>query len=150
MLFRSRRSPCGAVVISGSGQGDLATGSPDVKVPGGQVGFKPLRSDQHRGRATRRAVAKANGRNAEISHRLEADGRSVGDAKVFSPRIDGQCRYGRTGLCPYRVSRRKLKAAILDSWVSESSEGLQTGQDDPGMSRTRPITRAAGKWRGGL
>jgi hypothetical protein len=128
---RRRRSPCGAVVISGRGQGDLTAGSPDVKALGGRVGSEPLRSDQHRGRATRRAVAKANGISAEIANRLEADGRTIGDAKVFPPQVDGQCRYGRTGRCPYRVSRRTLKAAILESWYSESSEGLETRQEDP-------------------
>jgi hypothetical protein len=49
---RRRRSPCGAVVISGSSRGDSGAGSPDVKAPGGQVGSEPLRSGQHRGQVT--------------------------------------------------------------------------------------------------
>ena len=32
---RRRKSPCGAVVISGSPRGDLRAGSPDVKAQGG-------------------------------------------------------------------------------------------------------------------
>ena len=58
---RRRRSPCGAVVISGSLRGDSWAGSPDVQAPGGQVGLEPPWSGQHRGQAIRRAVAKANG-----------------------------------------------------------------------------------------
>src|SRR3954453_13657199 len=68
---RRRRSPCGAVVISGSSRGDPRTGSPDVKAPGGQVDSEPLRSGQHRGQATRRAVAKAKGRIAEMGPRMK-------------------------------------------------------------------------------
>jgi hypothetical protein len=68
---RRRRSPCGAVVISGSSRGDPRTGSPDVKAPGGQVDSEPLRSGQHRGQATRRAVAKANGLTAEMGPRTK-------------------------------------------------------------------------------
>ncbi len=63
---RRRRSPCGAVVISGSLRGDSWAGSPDVQAPGGQVGLEPPWSGQHRGQAIRRAVAKANGLNAEM------------------------------------------------------------------------------------
>jgi len=40
---------------------------------------------------------------------------NVGEAKWFPPFHDGQCRYGRTGVSTYRISRRKLKAAILES-----------------------------------
>src|SRR5208282_1701533 len=68
---RRRRSPCGAVVISGSLRGNPKAGSPDVKALDGQVGAEPLRSGQHRGQATRRAVAKANGLNAEIGTRTK-------------------------------------------------------------------------------
>ena len=68
---RRRRSPCGAVVISGSPRGDPRIGSPEVKALDGQVGTEPLRSGQHRGQATRRAVAKANGSNAEIGYRTK-------------------------------------------------------------------------------
>src|SRR3954447_10182406 len=68
---RRRKSPCGAVVISGSSRGDPRTGSPDVKAPGGQVDSEPLRSGQHRGQATRRAVAKANGLTAEMGPRTK-------------------------------------------------------------------------------
>jgi hypothetical protein len=73
-----------------------------------------------RGRATRRAVAKANGRTVEKPPRREADGRELGDAKVFPPRIDGQRRSGSTGVCTDRVSRRKLKAAILESLTAKA------------------------------
>ena len=31
----------------------------------------------------------------------------------------------------------------------ESSESLESRQDDPGMSKTEPITSSAGKWAGG-
>ena len=80
---RRRRSPCGAVVISGSSRGDPRAGSPEVKAPGGQVDTEPPRSGQHRGQATRRAVAKANGLNAEIGSPHEAD--SSGESEM--PRL---------------------------------------------------------------
>ncbi len=68
---RRRRSPCGAVVISGSLRGDSWAGSPDVQAPGGQVGLEPPWSGQHRGQAIRRAIAKANGLNAEMGPRTK-------------------------------------------------------------------------------
>ena len=96
---KSRRckSPCGTVAISGSLWGDPATGSPDVKAPGGQAGIEPPRSGQSRGQTSRRAVAKANGRTAEIGSRtklIQAEGRS---AKTFFPLVNGQRRCGRHG-----------------------------------------------------
>jgi len=118
---RRRRSPCGAVVIPGSPRGDPRIGSPEVKAPGGQVGSEPLRSGQHRGQATRRAAAKANGLIAEIGSPHEADlGGAIGDAKIFFSLIDGQRRCGRMGQCPHRISRRKLKAAILESQAAKA------------------------------
>ena len=118
---RRRRSPCGAVVISGSPRGNPKAGSPDVKALDGQVGSEPPRSGQHRGQATRRAVTKANGLNAEIGSPHEADSSGViGDAKSFFPLFDGQCRCGRMGQCPCRISRRSLKAAILESQAAKA------------------------------
>ena len=63
--------PMWPVVISGSLRGDSWAGSPDVQAPGGQVGLEPPRSGQHRGQAIRRAVAKANGLNAEMGPRTK-------------------------------------------------------------------------------
>ena len=118
---RRRKSPCGAVVISGSFWGDPGTGSPDVKAPGGQADSEPPWSGQHRGQATRRAVSKVNGLIAEIGSPHEADSSgAIGDAKIFFPLIDGQCRCGRMGQCPYRISRRQLKAAILESQTAKA------------------------------
>ena len=57
---------------------------------------------------------KANGLNAEIGSPHEADSSgAIGDAKSFFSLLNGQCRCGRMGRCPCRISRRKLKAAIL-------------------------------------
>jgi hypothetical protein len=44
----------------------------------------------------------------------------IGDAKVFHHAIDGQSRSGSTGVCTDRVSRRKLKAAILESLTAKA------------------------------
>jgi len=44
-------------------------------------------------------------------------------------RKQGLTKSAGIGTC--RISRRKLKAAILESPNSESSEGLVTGQEDP-------------------
>lgn len=74
---RRRKSPCGAVVISGSLQGDLKPGSPDVQALDGPAGTEPPWSGQHRGRATERAAAKANGLTVEIRVPHEADSSGV-------------------------------------------------------------------------
>src|SRR5260370_13535300 len=112
---RQRKSPCGAVAISGSLQGNLKPGSPDVKALDGPVGTEPSPSGQLRGRTTRRAAAKANGLTAEKGCRtklIQAEDRS---AKRFFPLVDGQCRCGSNGETHASDYRRKLKAAILES-----------------------------------
>ena len=82
---RRRRSPCGAVAISGSPRGDPRPGSPDVQALDGPMGTEPSRSGQLRGRATRRAVAKANGLTVEIWVPHEADSSGVSEMpRVFS------------------------------------------------------------------
>ena len=90
-------------------------GSPEVKALGGQVDAEPPRSDHPRGQTTRRAVARANGLVAETGSRVKMICGVIGDAKGFFPLPDGQGQHGRTGESTCWVSRRKLKAAILES-----------------------------------
>ena len=78
-------------------------GSPDVKALDGRGDVELLRSGQHGRRATRRAVAKANEQVVERASRTELIGGIIGVAKGFFPLPDGQCRYGRTGVCMYRT-----------------------------------------------
>jgi hypothetical protein len=89
------------------------TGSPEVKVPGGQ-GLSLSRSAQgasnQEGRSESERISR---RNRGTRVKLICGG--VGEAKWFLRSHDGQCRYGRTGARTYRISRRKLKAAILES-----------------------------------
>ena len=71
-------------------------------------------TDQPRRLTTRRAVARANGLIAENlpSGKLVA---GYWSAKGFLPLPDGQCCCGRNWEVHAAGSRRKLKAAILDS-----------------------------------
>ncbi len=76
-------------------------GSPDVKALDGWGGGEPLRSGQPRRRANRRAVARANELVVEMASCMELICGVIGVAKGFFPLPDGQCRYGRTGVCTY-------------------------------------------------
>jgi len=71
---------------------------------------------------------------------------NVGEAKWFPPFHDGQCRYGRIGVSAYRISRRKLKAAILESTAVKARKVWWPGRKLP---KTGSITGIAGKWDGG-
>ena len=77
--------------------------SPDVKASEGRGDVEFLRSGQHGRRATTRAVAKANEPGVEKASRMELICGVIGVAKGFFPLPDGQCRYGRTGVCKYRT-----------------------------------------------
>jgi len=146
---RRRRSPCGAVVISGSPRGDPWAGSPDVKAPGGRVDFEPPRSGQHRGRATGRAVARANGLTAEMGPRtklIQAEHRRCQEC-LPSTRWPVPAR--KDGAVPVSDLPADVEGGNPGEPSSESSEGLVARQDDPRMSKTVPITGHAGKWPGG-
>ena len=97
---RRRRSPCGAVVISGSPRGDPRTGSPEVKALDGQVGTEPLWSGQHRGQATRRAVTKVNGLNAEIGCRTKLIQAEYWRCQEFFPSIRWPVPMRKDGAVP--------------------------------------------------
>ena len=88
----------------------LTVESPEVNDSG--EGVSP--TDQPRRLTTRRAVARANGLIAEIppSGKLVA---GFWSAKGFPLLPDGQCWCGRNWEVHAAGSRRKLKAAILDS-----------------------------------
>ena len=96
------------------------------------MGTEPLRSGQHRGQATRRAAAKANGLIAEIGSPHEADSSgAIGDAKSFFPLLDGQCRRGRMGQMPASDLPADVEGGNPGEPSSESSEGLDSRQEDP-------------------
>ena len=146
---RRRRSPCGAVVISGSPWGDPGAGSPDVKAPCGQVDAEPLRSGQHRGQATRRAVAKANGLIAEMGSRTKLIQAEYRRCQEFLPSIRWPVPMRKDGAVPVSDLPAGVEGGNPGEPSSESSEGLGSGQEDPRMSKTVPITSFAGKWTGG-
>jgi hypothetical protein len=146
---RRRRSPCGAVVISGSPWGDPGAGSPDVKAPGGQVDAEPLRSGQHRGQATRRAVVKANGLIAEMGSRTKLIQAEYRRCQEFFPSIRWPVPMRKDGAVPVSDLPAGVEGGNPGEPSSESSEGLGSGQEDPRMSKTVPITSPAGKWTGG-
>src|SRR5215471_5354794 len=106
--------------IRQSGGATRWAGSPEVQAPGGQTGIELSRSGQHRGRTTRRAVAKANGRTAEISFRMKLIQAEYWSAKSFLLLLDGQCRCGSNGEMHAPGSRRMLKTAILDSRAAKA------------------------------
>jgi len=128
---RRRRSPCGAVVISGSPWGDPGAGSPDVKAPGGQVDAEPLRSGQHRGQATRRAVAKANGLIAEMGSRTKLIQAEYRRCQEFLPSIRWPVPMRKDGAVPVSDLPAGVEGGNPGEPSSESSEGLVSRQEDP-------------------
>ena len=103
--------------------------SPDVKAPEGREDTVPPWSGQPRGRATRRAVAKANGSSDEKVIPHEADLRGNWSCQGFStyPMV----RAGAEELrCTHRGSRR-IEDGNSGQYSSESPEGLGIIQDDP-------------------
>ena len=90
--------------------------SPEARALGGRGAFP--RSGQPGRRANRMAVAKANGRVVEKAARTKLVQAGYRSAKGWLPLADGQCRCRRTEMhAP--GSRRKLKAAILDSTAAQ-------------------------------
>ena len=128
---RRRRSPCGAVVISGSLRGDSWAGSPDVQAPGGQVGLEPPRSGQHRGQAIRRAVAKANGLNAEMGARTKLIQAEYWRCQEFLPSTRWPVPMRKDGAVPVSDLPAEVEGGNPGEPSSKSSEGLVSRQDDP-------------------
>jgi hypothetical protein len=128
---RRRRSPCGAVVISGSPRCNPKAGSPEVKALDGQVGSEPLRSGQHRGRATRRAVAKANGLNAEIGYRTKLIQAEYWRCQEFFPSNRWPVPMRKNGAVPVSDLPAEVEGGNPGEPSSKSSEGLVSRQDDP-------------------
>ena len=128
---RRRRSPCGAVVISGSLRGDSWAGSPDVQAPGGQVGLEPPWSGQHRGQAIRRAVAKANGLNAEIGPRTKLIQAEYWRCQEFLPSTRWPVPMRKDGAVPVSDLPAEVEGGNPGEPSSKSSEGLESRQEDP-------------------
>jgi hypothetical protein len=128
---RRRRSPCGAVVISGSPRGNPKAGSPEVKALDGQVGLEPLRSGQHRGQATRRAVARANGLNAEIGYRTKLIQAGYWRCQEFFPSNRWPVPMRKNGAVPVSDLPAEVEGGNPGEPSSKSSEGLVSRQDDP-------------------
>jgi len=128
---RRRRSPCGAVVISGSLRGDSWAGSPDVQAPGGQVGLEPPRSGQHRGQAIRRAVAKANGLNAEMGPRTKLIQAEYWRCQEFLLSTRWPVPMRKDGAVPVSDLPAEVEGGNPGEPSSKSSEGLESRQEDP-------------------
>ena len=128
---RRRRSPCGAVVISGSLRGDSWAGSPDVQAPDGQVGLEPPRSGQHRGQAIRRAVAKANGLNAEMGPRTKLIQAEYWRCQEFLPSTRWPVPMRKDGAVPVSDLPAEVEGGNPGEPSSKSSEGLESRQEDP-------------------
>ena len=128
---RRRRSPCGAVVISGSLRGDSWAGSPDVQAPDGQVGLEPPRSGQHRGQAIRRAVAKANGLNAEMGPRTKLIQAEYWRCQEFLLSTRWPVPMRKDGAVPVSDLPAEVEGGNPGKPSSKSSEGLESRQEDP-------------------
>ena len=128
---RRRRSPCGAVVISGSLRGDSWAGSPDVQAPDGQVGLEPPRSGQHRGQAIRRAVAKANGLNAEMGPRTKLIQAEYWRCQEFLLSTRWPVPMRKDGAVPVSDLPAEVEGGNPGEPSSKSSEGLESRQEDP-------------------
>ena len=88
---------------------------------GGRAGIELPWSDQYWGRTTRRAVAKANGRTIENQVLPKAELAGVWEM----PRVSilysmASADVEVMGIRTRRISRRKLKAAILDSRAAKA------------------------------
>ena len=128
---RRCRSPCGAVVISGSLRGDSWAGSPDVQAPGGQVGLEPPWSGQHRGQAIRRAVAKANGLNAEMGPRTKLIQAEYWRCQEFLLSTRWPVPMRKDGAVPVSDLPAEVEGGNPGEPSSKSSEGLESRQEDP-------------------
>ena len=102
----------------------LAAESPDVNVL--RRGRKT--PDQPRRLAIRRAVARANGRTAETPLQREVGRWLLRSAKGLLPLPDGQSRCGRDWEVHAAGSRRKLKAAILNSAAEKARKVCCSGR----------------------
>ena len=111
--------------------------------------FEPPRSGQHRGRATGRAVARANGLTAEMGPRTKLIHAEHRRCQEFLPSTRWPVPARKDGAVPVSDLPADVEGGNPGEPGSESSEGLVTGQDDPRMSKTVPITGRAGKWPGG-
>jgi len=95
------------------------------------VGFESPWSGQHRGRANRRAVAKANGRTVEITPHVKL----IQVERLEMPRVSFIYSMANAGAEVWGSARIGLPAEVEGGNPgkpsSESSEGLVTGQEDP-------------------
>ena len=122
--------------------------SPEVKALEGREDAEPLRSGQLGGQANRRAAAKANGSDAEIGSRtklIQADISEMPRVSFLYSMASADAEELRS---THRVSRRRLKVAILDSTAVKVRKVRRADRMTLRMSRTGSITGDAGKWAG--
>jgi hypothetical protein len=138
---RRRKSPCGAVVISGS-----CSGRPDGWKPGSKSPRRPSKAQvgSVQGASNQEGRSQSERSNRRNSSPHEADSRMFGDAKVFHHLPDGQCRDRRMGKHVSGLPA-ELKAAILESWIAKARKVWRPGRMTLRMPMTRSITSLAGK-----
>jgi hypothetical protein len=100
---------------------------PTVREPA----FDRARSDQHRRLATRRAVARANGLDAEITSPREADCGRIGDAKGFSSYLMASADAEELGYARIGSPGVLTEDGNPGESSSESPEGLMARQEEP-------------------
>jgi hypothetical protein len=124
---RRRKSPCGAVVISGS-----RSGRPDGWKPGSKSPRRPSKAQvgSVQGASNQEGRSQSERSNRRNSSPHEADSRMLGDAKVFHHLPDGQCRDRRMGKHVSGLPA-EVEGGNPGKLNRESSEGLATRQDDP-------------------
>ena len=122
------------------------SGSPEVNVLGGRGTELFPKPDQPGGLANRRAVAKANGSSDEKAIPHEADLR--GNRSCQESRLYSMARAGAEGTekSTHRGSRR-IEGGNSGKYSSESSEGVEVGQDDPLNVKDRVYNRRCREMR---
>jgi hypothetical protein len=111
-------------------------GSPEVKALGGRefvfLFGSAQRASNQEGRSESERIRRRN-----LVPRVKLICGTVGEAKWFPPFHDGQCRGGSTGISTSRISRRKLKAAILESTAVKVRKVWWPGRN----AKDRPYNR---------
>ena len=92
---------------------------------------EPLRSGQHRGQATRRAVAKANGLIAEMGPRTKLIQAEYRRCQEFLPSTRWPVPMRKDGAMPVSDLPAEVEGGNPGEPSSESSEGLVSRQEDP-------------------
>ena len=112
------------------------------------MGLEPPWSGQHRGQAIRRAVAKANGLNAEMGPRTKLIQAEYWRCQEFLLSTRWPVPMRKDGAVPVSDLPAEVEGGNPGEPSSRSSEGLESDRRSLNV-KDLPITGSAGKWTGG-